>query len=147
MGRWSFDLINGDSMLEFAMDLLTAAGIGPKDYEQRKTTISFGVVPALSNMQGGLGLICRHSQEEYEEYFACLDAARHKSAELQKGLGKMLALANAAQLWCVQNSVCLSVCLSVTCQWLEESADPCRGSNVAGRGFDILAIILMSAGC
>ena len=127
MGVYGHDIIGGDSTLEFAMDLLTRAGIGPKDYDERKKTISI----CISDCRGdGVQFLGRHTAHEYAEFFECLAAAAHKGFEIKKRLGPMLALCNATG-FIRENS-------------LDKGDDD---GGVVSMSIHIMILILMQAGC
>ena len=88
------DIINGDSTLEFAMDLLHKAGVGPIDWEQRRKTCKVSV----STSPGGKIWIGRHGMDEIAEFFSVLDAAADHGEALQANLGELIECANSAQI-------------------------------------------------
>jgi hypothetical protein len=92
MAVFSWDIVNGDSTIEFAMDCLTAAGIGPLNYAERRQL--FAVVLIHSNEGVWVG---RHSPEEYREFWACLDAAADEREALEAHLPALLDLTNNVQ--------------------------------------------------
>lgn len=73
------------------MDMLTAAGVGPATAWPPK---SF----ALNMIRTPVGpIITRYSQDQYEEYFACLEAASREHAALEKNMNALAAIAMKKQ--------------------------------------------------
>ena len=124
MGVYDCDLISGDSQLEFAMDLLDRAGIGPHNYAERKKVLSL----VISDI-GSKKFVGRHSPEEYEEYWECFDAAADMGETLQLRLKEMLTLCNSIQ-------------------FLKEGSLDKGGDEdgIVGLAIHVLILILMQAG-
>jgi hypothetical protein len=121
-------MIGSDSTLEVAMELLSAAGIGPEDYVVRASA-NYKVC-TLSVKIGGemFRFVGRHTPDEYKEFFSCLEAAKHKPEELEEAVPAMMAV---AQRW-----VSISECFGA-----EEEM------NMVGMGITLMAWIMMRAGC
>ena len=104
------------------MDMLTAAGIGPRDYARRAKSFAVMVVPSPSGKKMHVG---RHSPQEYEEFEQCIRDAAQFPEKLEAAADKLLDLANLAQVI--------------------EDRTP-RGRENVGHGMHILALLLMQAG-
>ena len=118
-------MIGSDATLEVAMELLSAAGIGPANYIARA---SEGFKVVLHRSPGSI-FIGRHTPDEYREFYECLEAAKHQPEELEEALPKMLLV---AQRWTY-----ITECFG---------ADD-EGRDVVGHGMSLLAWIMMRAGC
>lgn len=125
MGVYGCDLISGDSTLEFTMDLLTKAGIGPERYEERKKFFMIAV-----SDYGGKHFVGRHMPEEYEEFWACLDAAADQGVAIQRHFAQMFTLVNATR-------------------FISESSLDKGGPDggIVGLGIHIMIMVMMQAGC
>lgn len=126
MGVWSWDIIGSDSTLEFAMDLLTRAGVGPTNYAERRKTFAVVMVsvPMADGGQPGL-YIGRHSHEEYAEFFEVLDQAADQHLKIEAAIEPLIDMANATQ----------------------QLYDSCGDDCPAGHAMQVLGLILMQAGC
>ena len=104
------------------MDMLTAAGIGPDNYAERAKV--FKVIGYRHD--SGMMYIGRHPPEEYDEFESCLTAAANFPDALEAAAVKLLDIANLAMM-----------------------IEDCSGGErrIVGHGLQILALILMQAGC
>jgi len=116
------DIICSDSMLEVCLEMLIAAGIGPSNYKKSTKTI-------IEHRSGGVSFYFgRYTPEEYDEYFSCIAEAADKPAVLEKHGRALLEIANREQIILDQDD-------------LDED------DIIVGNGFQILALLLMQAGC
>jgi hypothetical protein len=127
MGCWSIDMIGGDSTLEVAMEMLTAAGIGPENYAERAKEIKVVVHTVLKNGKQEPVFVGRHTPAEYAEFFDCVEQAKDKRNELELGFS---ALAIVASKWT---------------QIFENMGDE-EDMNGVGNGLIMLAWLMMNAG-
>jgi hypothetical protein len=104
------------------MDMLTAAGIGPDNYAERAKV--FKVIGYRHD--SGMMYIGSHPPEEYDEFESCLTAAANFPDALEAAAVKLLDIANLAMM-----------------------IEDCSGGErrIVGHGLQILALILMQAGC
>jgi len=118
-------MIGGDSTLECAMELLTAAGKGLKDFEEEETKVHKVV---LTSSSGGK-FIGRHTPGEYKVYFETLTASCDLRDELEAGFVEMLPIA---------------------CKWISipemmggDKGDS-DGGDIVGSGITILCWLMMN---
>ena len=133
MGIWSWDIIGCDANLELAMDLLTCAGIGPKDYATRRATFKI-IMCSHPTESGGSGMwLGRHSPEEYQEFFACLDASAKQYKAIDAAFNDMVKFANSVQT-------------VFDISGHDEDGNVDDGSTPVGHAFHVLGLLLMQAG-
>ena len=120
MGIWNSDIINGDATLECAMQMLTAAGIGPAVWPPTKMEV--GIL-----MSHGLPIVTRLGN--YDEYFACLEKAKDHHEALEANIHKLITVAMKIQ--------------TIT----DKNMHLASGEDVmVGHAMQVLALILMRAG-
>ena len=109
------------------MDMLTAAGIGPRNYAERAKSFAIVVTksPPSPARPQGMVYLGRHAPEEYEEFEQCLrDAANHPE-KLEAAAVELMDIANLAAV-------------------IEDNTPD--GRQMVGHGMHILSLILMQAG-
>ena len=120
MGIWNSDIINGDATLECAMELLTAAGIGPTHWPPKAYYVG-------TLMAHGLPIVTRLGN--FDEYFACLEKAKDHHEALEANIEKLMAICMKTQGIKDRNMHLAS-----------------GGPVLVGHSFQILALLLMRAG-
>ena len=129
MGIWSWDIIGCDANLELAMDLLTTAGVGPRDYAERRKTFKVIVSSHPSLSASGKKVWCgRHTPEEYAEFHECLSASSDKHTALDKHFPTLVKFANSVQTV------------------FDIGGGAGDGDTPVGHAFQVLGLILMQAG-
>eukprot|EP00964_Phaeocystis_antarctica_P014127 scaffold7779_cov62-Phaeocystis_antarctica.AAC.7 len=92
MGVWSPDVMGSDAAIEFAMDLLTAAGIGPKPrWPPKSMTVSLLPVP------GKGPIVVRHNPEQMDACMQAMDAAIDAYEPIEAAMSELIKLCNDKQ--------------------------------------------------
>ena len=92
MGVWSPDVMGSDEAINFAMDLLTAAGIGPKPCWPRKT-FSVSLLP----IPGKGPIIVRHDPDQMDACMQAMDAAVDAYEPIEAAMEELIKLCNDKQ--------------------------------------------------
>ena len=127
MGVWGPDVMGSDAAVEFAMDLLTAAGIGPKHgHGWPPKQMSMSLLP----MPGKGPIVVRHDPDQMDACMTAMDAAIDEYEPIEAAMGKLIKLCNDKQTLKDRHSF-----------------GPGAGEDQpVGHAFQVLAVLIMQAG-